>query len=168
MRTLWILRHAKAAPHSPRDHGRPLAARGRRQTTELAAHLQGLASRPSLVLSSSATRALETAQGVLEALGEEAELVVAPALYEADADEVIDIVRRTDDERTDLMVVGHNPTFLELAQLVLGPDDTEGRRQLQSGLPTGALTVTDFDVDRWAKVSAGGGQLVELFVPRAR
>ena len=168
MRTLWILRHAKAAPQSPRDHGRPLAARGRRQTEELAGHLAGLAERPSLVLSSSATRALETAQGLLGALGQGAELVVDPVLYEADADEVIDVVRRTDDDRTDVMVVGHNPTFLDLALLVLEPTDTEGRRKLEGGLPTGALAVTGFDVDRWAKVAAGGGRLVELFIPRSR
>lgn len=168
MRTVWVLRHAKAVPHSPRDHGRNLAARGRRQVEELAAHLATMASAPSLVVSSSAARALQTAQGVLGALGPEAELTVDPALYEADPDDVLDIIRCTHDDTTEVMVVGHNPTFVELVSMLVEPDDADGHRQLEVGLATGALAVVRFDVDRWAKVSAGSGRLVELFVPKAR
>lgn len=168
MRTLWILRHAKAGPHSADDHGRHLAARGHRQCTELAGHLAAASGTPKLVVCSSATRALETAEGVLGGLGAGAVLRVEPSLYQADADDVIEIVRRTEDELAEVMVVGHNPTLFELVGLLLGHDDGDGRQQLEAGLPTGALAVVSLEADRWAAVSPRQGRLVELFVPGGR
>jgi phosphohistidine phosphatase len=168
VRTLWILRHAKAVPHSSRDHGRRLAARGRRQCEEVAGHLAEMPGRPSLVLTSSATRALETAQGVLPGLGPGAEVVVEPGLYQADADDVIELVRQVDDARGEVMVVGHNPTLYELALLLLHPEDASGRRELEPGLNTAALAVISVEVDHWAQVSARQGRLADLFVPKAR
>lgn len=168
MRTLWILRHAKAVPHSPRDHGRRLAARGRRQCEELSARLADMKGRPSLVLTSSATRALATAEGVLPGLGAGAEMVVEPGLYQADPDDVIELVRQVDDARSEVMVVGHNPTIYELVLLLLDPDDTKGRKRVEPGLGTAALAVVSFDVDHWAQVGPRGGHLEELFVPKAR
>lgn len=168
MRTLWILRHAKAVPHSPRDHGRGLAARGRRQCEELAAHLPDMKQTPTLVLTSSATRALETAEGILPGLGADAEVVVEPGLYQADADDVIALVGQVDDALTEVMVVGHNPTIYELVLLLLDPADTAGRKKVEPGLTTAALAVVSVDVDRWAQVAARHGHLEKLFVPKAR
>jgi phosphohistidine phosphatase len=168
VRTLWILRHAKAAAHSPQDHGRHLAPRGRRQCEELSAHLSGRAPRPSLVLTSSATRAVDTARGVLPGLGPGARVVVEPGLYQADPDDVIALVRQLDDTAEEVMVVGHNPTLHQLALLLVGPAAGEGRRRLEPGLATAALAVVSFEVDRWARIAPGGGSLEELFVPEAR
>ena len=169
MRTLWVLRHAKAEPHRAEDHGRKLAARGRLQCAELSEHLAGLAKgRPKLVLSSSAARALETAEGVVEALGRKARIAVEPKLYQADADDVLDIVREVDDERAAVMVVGHNPTMLDLLERVVAASDTSGHGQLAHGLPTAALGVVAFDVERWAELSFGAGRLQSLYVPKAR
>jgi phosphohistidine phosphatase len=168
-RSLWVLRHAKAEPHRLEDHGRKLAGRGRRQCTELAEHLAGLAERrPRLVLSSSAARALDTAQGVVGSLGDQAGIEVEPRLYHADADEVFEIVRQVDDEHAAVMVVGHNPTMLELLELLLLDDDSEGKAQLVHGLPTAALGVVTFDADHWADISFGSGRLQSLYVPKAR
>ncbi|HAM03786.1 MAG TPA: phosphohistidine phosphatase [Acidimicrobiaceae bacterium] len=168
MRTLWILRHAKAVPHSPRDHGRRLAARGRRQCEELSARLPDMKGTPTLVLSSSATRALETAEGVLPGLGPGAEVVVEPGLYQADPDDVIELVRQVDDTRAEVMVVGHNPTLYELVLFLLGSDDARGRKKVERGLGTAALAVVSFEVDHWAQVAPGDGHLEELVVPKAR
>jgi phosphohistidine phosphatase len=168
-RTLWVLRHAKAEPHRPEDHGRRLAARGRRQCAEVAEHLAGLAKgRPKLVLSSSATRALETAEGVVDALGRKARIVVEPKLYRADADDVLDVVREVDDAHDAVMVVGHNPTLLDLVELLLDSSDAAGRAQLSHGLPTAALAVVASDAGRWAELSFGAGRLRSLYVPKAR
>jgi len=168
VRTLWILRHAKAVPHSARDHGRRLAARGRRQCEELSAHLPEMKGTPTLVLSSSATRALETAEGVLPGLGPAAEVVVEPGLYEADTDDVIELVRQVDDTRAEVMVVGHNPTLYEFVLFLLDSGDSKGRKKVEPGLNTAALAVIAFEVDHWARLCPGEGHLEELFVPRAR
>jgi phosphohistidine phosphatase len=169
MRTLWVLRHAKAAPHRPEDHGRPLAARGRLQCAELSEHLAGLAKgRPKLVLCSSAVRALETAEGIVDALGRKARIVVEPKLYRADADELLDIVREVDDERAAAMVVGHNPTLLDLLELLVDRTAAAGHDQLAHGFPTAALAVVVFDTDHWAELSPGAGHLRSVYLPKAR
>jgi phosphohistidine phosphatase len=168
MRSLWVLRHAKAVAHSAADHGRELAGRGRRQCEELAAHLRGLPDAPDEVLASSATRALQTAQAAVAAFPGRVALTVEPVLYLADADDVLGCLRLVDDDRAAVMVVGHNPTLLELLLLLLAPEDTEGCRRLQDGLPTCALAVVDLGVDSWAGLAPGSGRLRSYFVPAAR
>lgn len=169
-RQLWVLRHAKAGPHTSNDHERPLTGRGRRQCAELAAHLaEGgrLEALPPLVLTSSATRALQTAELVLGALGDEARLEVEKSLYRADPEGVLDLVRALDDELASVMVVGHNPTFEELVWLLVEGDDP-GRELLRGGLSTCALAVVGLDAPSWAAVTPGGGQLLSLYAPTAR
>jgi phosphohistidine phosphatase len=169
VRTLWVLRHAKAVAHSPADHGRNLAARGRRQTVELSAYLAGLdGAKPGLVLTSSAARALQTAERVIDSLGTGVEMTVDPELYQADPDEVMARLRQVDDAQAQVMVVGHNPTLLELVLELLDPDDGAGRQHLDRGLPTGALAVVAFDVIGWAQLSSGEGRLVDFYAPKAR
>ncbi|MHB8329839.1 MAG: SixA phosphatase family protein [Acidimicrobiales bacterium] len=168
MKKLWVLRHAKAAPHSDDDHSRPLAARGRRQCAELATHLDEAGrdrTEPQLVLCSSAVRAVETAVLVLAGLGARPGLEAEPGLYLADADLVVDRLRRLDDELVAVMIVGHNPTLHDLIVLLLEPADEVGRRRLDDGFPTAALAVVEVPVDRWAAVAQGTGRLQSWFVP---
>ena len=166
---MWVLRHAKAAPHGPEDHGRPLTGKGRRQAAEVERFLAesgtALGALPGLVLSSSALRALETAEVVVRALGDRAELVVDRRLYEADPDDVVDVLRTLAGEPTSVMVVGHNPTLHEFALALVGAADPHGRARLEKGFPTGALAVIRVPVARWAELSPGSGELATLFTP---
>jgi phosphohistidine phosphatase len=166
---VWVLRHAKAGPHGPDDHERPLTGKGRRQAAEVERFLAdpppSAAPRPELVLSSSATRAVETAQLVLPALGEQARFVVDRRLYGADPDDVVAILRELPDDVRSVMVVGHNPTLEEVALELVDPDDATGRERLERGLPTGALAMVRMPAPSWSVVSPGTGSLVELIIP---
>lgn len=169
MRALWILRHAKAGPHVPDDHARPIIGRGQHQCAALAALLTATYDKselPPLALSSTALRARQTAEQVLSATGAPTAIELEDALYETDADGIIDRVRLVDDDLESVMVVGHNPALSDLALLVLQEEDGKGHRKLRSGLPTCALAVVSFDVGRWSSVSAAGGRLERLFVPK--
>jgi phosphohistidine phosphatase len=171
MKNLWILRHGKAAADGPDgdDHSRPLTGRGRRQTSQVAEHMAERrasgAPVPQLVLSSSAARALMTAEPVHAALGPEVSFAVERGLYQADPDDIIDRLRLLPAATVGVMIVGHNPTFHDLALLLDSPDDTPGRTRLQSGFPTAALAQLTLDVPTWTEVVAGCGQLEELFLP---
>jgi phosphohistidine phosphatase len=170
VKDLWILRHAKAASQGTEgdDHSRPLTGRGRRQTTQVAAHMADKVASgepvPDLVLSSSATRARMTAEPVHAALGDGIPLDIEPALYGADPDDIVHRLRLVGDDTSSVMIVGHNPTFHELA-LLLVSDDDDGRARLETGFPTAALAHVVLDVTTWTEVAAGCGRLVELFVP---
>ena len=65
------------------------------------------------------------------------------------------------------MVVAHNPGIEECAHgLAREPADRKLRKCYQAmtdKFPTGALAVIDFDVQQWAEVGPGEGEL-ELFI----
>jgi phosphohistidine phosphatase len=171
MKHLWILRHAKASSHGRDgdDHGRLLTGRGKRQAEQVKEFVAGRVATgapvPDLVISSSATRARRTAEPVHSALGDGVPLDIERALYGADADDIVNRLRIVPDEVAAVMVVGHNPTFHELALLLVSADDADGRARLEAGFPTAALAIVALDTDRWTAVAAGGGHLEELFVP---
>jgi phosphohistidine phosphatase len=171
MKHVWILRHAKAASDGPDgdDHSRPLTGRGRRQSALVAAHLAEKraagAPTPDLILSSSAVRALSTAEPVHDALGADVPLEIERALYGADPDDVVDRLRLLPDDIGAVMIVGHNPTFHDLALLLLSEDDRDGRARLEAGFPTAALAVVALDADTWSAAVPGSGRLEELSVP---
>ncbi len=171
MKYLWILRHGKAASKGPDgdDHSRPLTGRGRRQSAEVAAHLSDRvaagAPTPDVVISSSAVRALRTAEVAHGALAAGVALEIERQLYEADADDIVTRLRALPDEVRAVMIVGHNPAFHDLALLLVSTDDTDGRRRLEAGFPTAALALVALDATAWTDVVAGCGRLEELFVP---
>jgi phosphohistidine phosphatase len=120
---------------------------------------------PDHVLSSTAARARATAEPVHAALASGVALELEPALYGADPDDIIDRLRLLPDTVGTVMVVGHNPTFHELALLLLSSDDTDGRRRLEAGFPTAALALVALDVTDWSAAAPGSGHLEELFLP---
>jgi phosphohistidine phosphatase len=168
---LWILRHGKAAAEGPDgdDHSRPLTGRGRRQSAAVAAYLSNQvaagAPTPDLVLSSSAVRARRTAEVAHGALGADVPLEIERHLYGADADDIVSRLRLLPDEVGAVMIVGHNPTFHDLALLLVSTDGTDGRARLEAGFPTAALALVALDAAVWSDLVAGSGRLEELFVP---
>jgi phosphohistidine phosphatase len=166
---VWVLRHAKAGPQGRDDHSRPITARGRRQAAEVGRYVArppvtGVA-RPELVLASSARRALQTAELVMAELGGDVELVVEHRLYQADPDDVVDILRELGDDPSSVLVVGHNPTVHELALLLLDGEDTAGNAALEQGFPTATLAVVSVDTASWSRLATGTGTLFDLHRP---
>ncbi len=71
------------------------------------------------------------------------------------------------------MIVGHNPTFHDLAVMLVSADDSDGQARLEDGFPT-AATALALAVTTWSEVLATGRmrrlrlQSDRLFVPRTR
>jgi phosphohistidine phosphatase len=120
---------------------------------------------PELVLTSSARRAVQTAELVVAALDPSVELIVEKALYGADADDVVEVIRNFGGDAASVLVVGHNPTVHELALVLLKSEDTDGRARLERGFPTAALAVSAVGTDSWAGLSMGTATLLELHTP---
>ncbi|GIH90884.1 histidine phosphatase family protein [Planobispora siamensis] len=144
MRTLIVLRHAKAV-HTPglSDPERPLTERGERDARKVGEALATLGLRPDLVLCSPSVRTRQTAELVLPGGPIEFERDI----YEAYADELLELVRRTDPQVRTLLLVGHNPGVHEL---VLGLTSRDG----DTGFPPGAFAVIETD-DEWAGLDSG-------------
>ena len=165
-RSVWVLRHAKAEAHGPDDQRRALTERGRRQATDVGRYLAGGpgcdAAVPRTVLCSSARRARQTAELAVAPLGSDVEIVVEPALYGADPDDVVDLLRTLDDEAGSVLVVGHNPTLHELAVLLLDDAAVEERARLEARFPTAALAVVGVPAATWGRLALGTGRLLDL------
>jgi phosphohistidine phosphatase len=164
VRRLHLLRHAKSSWDDPplNDHERPLAPRGVRAGKRLRRFLGSHELHPTLVLCSPATRARQTLELVLPALGSP-DVAAEPRLYLASAAELLALVRELPDGIAEAMLVGHNPGLHELA---LALADEAGRPALAENLPTGALVTLDLPVTSWADATAGTAALASFVRPR--
>jgi phosphohistidine phosphatase len=164
MKRIHLLRHAKSSWEDPSlpDHDRPLAPRGRRAAEALARHLRSEAVAPEAVLCSSARRARQTLEPLMEVLGG-AEVLVEDALYAAEAEELLERLRRVPDRVESVMIVAHNPGLQDLAiELVSwGPDLGRVREKF----PTGGLATIGF-AGAWRELAPGRGTLVSFVTPR--
>jgi phosphohistidine phosphatase len=161
MKTLLILRHAKTQPDAPAgDHARELTERGLRNAEAMGAYIRTLTGTPGAIITSDATRALQTAEIVASAVGFTTPLTVEPRIYGADLNTLLALVRSILDTSDVAMIVGHNPGFEDLAA-ALTNNPGEGVR-----LPTAGLAVLDFDVDSWDAARRGTGLLREIATPR--
>jgi phosphohistidine phosphatase len=136
MKTLIVMRHGHAENWAATDFARCLTADGLTAVGAAAAILRSLALRPDLILSSSAARALQTAERVAAALGIPNDRIMAErSLYHMDDDTLLREIRHTGDEFDTLMMVGHNPAVSALASGLT--DEMYGMR------PAGFAVLTD-------------------------
>lgn len=159
MKTLLLLRHAKSSWKDEKlaDHDRPLNKRGKRDAPRMGKlmHEENLV--PDLILTSSAIRALSTAELAAEACSFDGEVQVSRDLYAAGPEAFIEELVVLPDEANVVLVVGHNPGMEELLETL-----TE---EIQ-GLPTAALAQVELDIDQWADLEEATGRLVNLWLPR--
>jgi phosphohistidine phosphatase len=162
-RTLHLLRHAKSRwDQLVTDHERGLAPRGNKALVQLAAYLTEQQIRPELVLTSTARRALETLDGVREALGAP-EVRVLDRLYGAGASDIVDLVRATEPRVPSVLVVGHNPGLHELVIRLArrGPR----LRDATEKFPTATLASLTFGGE-WRALDARSATLDRFVRPR--
>ena len=116
--------------------------------------------RPSLIITSPATRALTTAKSIAAALSYPAEfLQLEEQAYLASPPELLELIRMQRDDFADLMIVGHNPGLTDLVNQLL-PD------LALDNLPTGGLVAVDIDIDHWAGLLESQPRLVYYDYPK--
>lgn len=161
MKTLLILRHAKAQPDAPNgDRARELTARGRRNAAAIGAHLHALIGCPDAIVTSDAVRARQTAELVAEATGFAGSLTLEPDVYGADLATLLQIIRGLPDEAGCVLLVGHNPGLEELTAALADAGVAAVR------LPTAGLAHLEFAVGRWDEMRPGSGRWRGLTTPR--
>ncbi len=160
MKNLFLVRHAKSSWDDPAlpDKDRPLAARGKRNAPKMGRRLAKRGVKPDLLLSSPAQRALATAQIFATELGcNTKDIVLSGELYAAAADELLALIRAFDDDLQEVMLFGHNPELLELAQGLSSKIDR---------MPTCAVAEFRFDVTSWSDVGTTKPAKVALDRPK--
>ncbi len=161
MKTLYLLRHAKSSwkYRDLTDFERPLNKRGRRDAPLMGQLMKKKGILPEVILSSPATRAINTARLFAKEAGfESADIIAKKEIYGASPDDLIEMIRSTDDTHNSAMVVGHNPTLTYTAEMLSKYDI--------DNIPTSAIFCVQFIVDSWQKVEAGNGIFVFFEYPK--
>jgi phosphohistidine phosphatase len=166
VKRLYLLRHAKSSwdDASLPDHERPLAPRGKKAAKAMAGHLRKEGVRPELVLCSSSVRTRETLARIAKAIGDDAPVEFEQGLYGAGAEGLLERLRAVPAGVASVLLIGHNPAMQELALDLAGGGAERG--SLEEKFPTGALATLEFDVETWAELQPGRGELVAFMVPR--
>jgi phosphohistidine phosphatase len=162
-RTLLVVRHAKAAGEpGVNDIERPLTGGGRRDASAAGRWLLSRGITPDWVLCSPARRTRQTWEQIRAALGDAAPgsdaVSFGQRLYDAGAQDLLDLVNEQPDDARTLLTVGHNPASGQLVAWLTG----------RSGIafPACALAVIRLG-GSWAATAPGGGELAGLWTPHA-
>lgn len=160
MKTLYIMRHAKSSWKFEElsDHDRPLNKRGRTDAPLMGQELAANNAKPQLILSSPAVRALTTATLVARELDYDADdIAIDDRIYGASAAELLEIVREAPANVDSMVIVGHNESISEFANL-LSPKHL-------SRMPTAGVVALRFDCEDWPGVNRSNAGLLFYDVP---
>ena len=144
MKVLTIVRHAKSSWNdtSLSDRKRPLNKRGERDAPIMGKRISDHGIRPSLIVTSPATRARTTAKIIAGELTYPNEFLQREdQLYLASLDEILDVIAAQDDGFNSLMIVGHNPGLTDLVNFL--------QPGLTINLPTAGVVSVQIDQDNW-------------------
>lgn len=144
MKTLTLVRHAKSSWKNPHlsDRQRPLNKRGKRDAPIMGKRILEHGIRPSLIVSSPATRAWTTAKIIATQISYPIEFLQREdSLYLASLDGILEVVAAQDNGFNNLMVVGHNPGMTDFANFL--------STGLTHNLPTAGVVCVQIDQDDW-------------------
>ena len=163
LRTLWLIRHAKATEPTPgqTDAERQLAPRGLADLQTLVAFLskRGLSS-PRWVWASDAVRTRQTAEPLAKLW--RSEVIEDSALYLADAYTLLDCLQGSPNSYSDVAMVAHNPGISDLAHLLAHHHDSQS---LPRDLATLGLVQLAFQGE-WSELNPASCQLVQCLTPK--
>jgi phosphohistidine phosphatase len=169
MKTLYVLRHAKAERDAPsgEDYDRPLAARGRDDAARLGKVLKkNLTNWPDIIVSSPSARTLETVEHLTAAWSKPPAIQTDEKLYLAPASRLLETVRKLSDTAGSAMLVGHNPGMEELAIQLANKVASDALYRMRTKFPTCALATFEISTDSWARVSPDLARLVSFSTPK--
>ena len=122
MKELLIMRHAKSSWSNVHlsDHQRPLNKRGKNDAPRMGKLLKRMELTPDLIISSTAERAMTTAELAALSSDYEQEIELTSDFYHAEPEAYLEVLRDVDDKYGRVMVVGHNPGMEDLVELLSG------------------------------------------------
>lgn len=155
------MRHAKSSWDFEElsDHDRPLENRGRKDAPLMGRELVSREITIDLLMSSTAVRALTTATLVARELEYDTDkIAIEEEIYKADKQELLNIITSIPNQFDNVMLIGHNNTITELANL-LSPD-------LIPEIPTAGVVALSFECGTWSEITKENATLQFFDYPK--
>ncbi|HEV8068968.1 MAG TPA: histidine phosphatase family protein [Planctomycetaceae bacterium] len=145
MKTLLLLRHAKASRDDPGlpDHDRPLKPRGKEDAKRLGRQLREAGVVPTLIVSSTALRARKTASKVAKQMSYPRAIELNGSLYLSSPRDHLEVVRSLPDAEDCVMLVGHNPGLSQFLDELA---------DIGAELATSELAQLELPLEHWAEL----------------
>jgi len=159
MKTLYLMRHGHAETKEKQpDIERNLDDEGRDEVQTTSEKLLKAGINPSLIISSNANRAYQTAEIVAKTLGYNAKNIeIENNVYYSGTEPLIDVLENQDDKYQSILIAGHNPSISELANL-LSKDN-------RHSLPTAGVVAFELHANSWDSFREHEIKLVEQLNP---
>jgi phosphohistidine phosphatase len=167
VKTLTLLRHAKSSWDDTveRDFDRPVNGRGRRAASRIGRWLADEGHAFDHVVASPAVRVRQTIEGVEDGLGKPLQPLWDTRIYLSSAATLMLLVQQFNDDKSDAMLIGHNPGCEDLL-LMLVPPGGELRGEAELKYPTATVARIELDIEHWKDLDDNTGRLVAFVRPR--
>jgi phosphohistidine phosphatase len=157
---LYLMRHAQSAEKLPNQHDkdRELTSTGVKEALQIAGFLNSKKIIPDALYTSNAVRAVSTTRLISDALRIDTErFFTDEELYNASVRTFLEFLNNIDDQYTNVLCVGHNPTVSYLAEYLtkaeIGDMDTAGIAVIKLA-------------GNWRQLNQGNGELIEYTTPQ--
>lgn len=160
MKTLYLVRHAKAIPYDSEipDKARAITEEGRLYAIKLAKQLKSQSVNIEGMFCSDALRARQTAEILAEGLGfPKQNIEINDKLYTEGVGNTLAVIQSLPDQINSAMIIAHNPTLSLLASYLCGNQ--------QINLSTCGLFAMEFEVGEWKLITEVRGRELNLCQP---
>jgi phosphohistidine phosphatase len=161
MKTLYLIRHAKASWDDPAetDHDRPLTSQGELDAKSMGGQLKELKIKPDLILSSTANRSLQTAILIAEIIGFPVEQIVTSShIYTGGVEELLGILKSLNKTAKTVFFFGHNPSLTWLAHYLC--------EETRVNISTCGILSLAFNIATWQALTETEGKFLQYFHPQ--
>jgi phosphohistidine phosphatase len=165
VKTLYLIRHAKSSWDDPEmdDFIRPLNDRGKKDAPRMGKRLKEKDLTPDLMVSSPATRTLETCRVIAKILNYPNDKIkIEKRLYHASEEQLLKVVQELKDRPKDdeeiVLLFGHNPGLTNFANKLLDENI--------DNIPTCGIIAAKLHISQWRDITFGCGKMESFDFPK--
>lgn len=155
------MRHAKSDWFSDAnsDFKRPLNDRGLKDAPRMGKEILAREIVPDHILTSTAKRAVDTAQAVADNSGYTGKIEKVDDFYFGFIEDIMAHLKSLDNSINRVLIVGHNPTWGQLAESL-----ADGNIEIE--MSTASLVSIDANIENWNSLELGRGRFNWMLSPK--
>jgi phosphohistidine phosphatase len=166
VKKLYIVRHAKTIkPSLNDDFTRALVPDGENECEVIGQYMASNNIAPELIICSPSLRTITTRDLLIVGSGIECDLLVIDEIYQANAEQLLEIIQNVSDKYNSVMVIGHNPAVSEICHYFGHGAPDLLIKILNGGVPTAGMITIDCNTSLWHELSNDNSFLSDITSP---